>query len=151
LTNIYFYPAVFNINTIFFVKRKRIPVNPTLITGIVIVNFALVFYSIAIVPEQRRKVITKATLFYLALGIACDVTATIFMIIGSKHIPITVHGCIGYSALLAMFADTVLVWSFWIKFRDKIVYKKLHIYSRYAYTWWVAAYIAGALLVMVKK
>jgi hypothetical protein len=125
--------------------------NLTLITGIVIVNFALVFYSIAIVPEQKRKVITKATLFYLTLGIACDVTATIFMIIGSKHIPITVHGCIGYSASLAMFADTALIWSFWIKFRDKIVHEKLHIYSRYAYMWWVVAYIAGSLLVMVKK
>jgi hypothetical protein len=131
---------------------KEPMLNQTLSIGIVIVNFALLFYSIAIIREQKQKTINKATIVCLTLGIICDITSTIFMIIGSKRIPITVHGFIGYSALLAMLADTVLIWRRWIKFGSGFaVNKTLHSFSRYAFCWWVIAYIAGAILAFKTK
>jgi hypothetical protein len=126
--------------------------NQIIIIGIVIVNFALLFYSIAIIREQKRKTIDKATIVFLTLGVFGDITATVFMIIGSKRIPITIHGFMGYSALSAMLVDTVLIWRYWIKFGSGApVNTPLHLFSRYAYYWWVIAYVAGAILAFKMK
>ena len=73
------------------------------------------------------------------------------MIIGSRRIPITVHGFIGYSALAAMLLDTILVWRFRTKKQDEVVPRGLNLYTRLAYSWWVVAYIAGAVIAMTLK
>ena len=119
--------------------------------GTTIVIFALAAYSVAIITEQRKKTISKRVLTFLTLGVILDITATTFMILGSSKGAFTLHGFIGYSSLLAMFTDAVLIW------RQKsqnglnsIVPKKLHVYSRYAYIWWVIAFITGGLLVALR-
>jgi hypothetical protein len=71
------------------------------------------------------------------------------MIINSVNIPITPHGMLGYSALLAMLIDAVLVWRFWLKYHAPAVPHGLHLYTRFAYSWWVLAYIAGAIIANV--
>jgi hypothetical protein len=69
------------------------------------------------------------------------------MIIGSGNIPITIHGFLGYTALIVMLIDTVLIWRFWTKNGSiNEVNRGLHIYTRIAYSWWVIAYIAGAII-----
>jgi hypothetical protein len=125
--------------------------NSLLITGTTIVFFALASYSIAIITEQRKKKILSRVLIFLTLGVLLDITATTFMILGSSKGFLTLHGVIGYSSLLAMFIDAVLIW----RLRHKNgtgadVPKGLHMYSRYAYIWWVLAFITGALLVAIK-
>lgn len=121
--------------------------NPTLIKAVIVVTFALLFYSIAIVTEQRKSSISKRVLLFLMAGVSCDVTSTALMIIGSGNIPITIHGFFGYTALLAMLIDTVLIWRFWTKNGSiNNVPRGLHIYTRLAYSWWVIAYIAGAII-----
>ena len=125
--------------------------NGYLMAGSVIVTFALLFYSIGIITEQRINKITSSVLLFVSLGITFDITATVFMIIGSPNSPFTLHGFLGYSALAVMLVDVSLIWK--IKIRKSIdaeVPHKLHLYSRYAYLWWVIAYITGALLVMLK-
>ena len=92
-------------------------------------------------------IVNPATLGCLTLGILCDSTATAFMIMGSRHIPVTIHGLLGYSALLAMLAETIWVWTHWLRHGSQTaVTRTLHLYSRYAYAWWILAYIAGALI-----
>lgn len=121
--------------------------NPTLITGVVIVTFALLFYSVAVIAEQRKSVVSSVVLVFLTAGIACDITATLYMIVGSRNIPITVHGVIGYSALLAMLVDTMLIWGHWRRNRGvRPVPHGIHLYTRIAYGWWVVAYIAGGII-----
>jgi len=125
--------------------------NTTLILGTRIVVLALVFYSIGIITEQRKRHITNLVLIALTIGIILDITATAFMIIGSPNSPFTFHGFLGYSALLAMLIDTILVWRFRIKEGNHaVVAKPLHFYSRYAYSWWVIAFVSGSLLVFLK-
>ena len=116
--------------------------------GITIVVFALASYSVAIFTEQRKKIISKKVLTFLTLGVFLDITATTFMIIGSSEGAFTLHGIIGYSSLLGMLTDAVLMWKTKSKngFNCKVPVK-LHIYSRYAYTWWVIAFITGGLMV----
>lgn len=124
--------------------------NPLLQTGTTIVILALISYSIAIITEQRKKILRRRILVFLTLGVALDITATIFMILGSSKGGFTLHGLIGYSSLAGMFIDAVLIWQLKIK---KGAYcpvpDKIHIYSRYAYIWWVIAFITGGLLVML--
>lgn len=120
-------------------------------TGTIIVVFALLSYSIAIITEQRKKRILGSVLIFLTLGVILDIIATTFMIIGSSKGPLTLHGILGYSSLSGMTTDAILIW------RQKLknglgtpVQKGLHLYSRVAYIWWVLAFITGGLLVALR-
>ncbi len=125
--------------------------NPLLRLGTTIVIFALISYSIAIITEQRKKILRRRILVFLTLGVALDITATILMILGSAKGGFTLHGIIGYSSLLGMFIDAVIIWQLKIK---KGAYcpvpDNIHIYSRYAYIWWIIAFITGGLLVALR-
>ena len=120
--------------------------------GSMIVTIALVFYSIGFTREQRKRKVNTRVLFFYTIGVTLDVTATVFMIIGSSRGMVTLHGFIGYSSLLGMLTDTILLWRYNRKEGpDKDVSKGLHLYSRIAYIWWVVAYITGGLLVAISK
>jgi len=120
--------------------------------GSFVVTLALIFYSIGFTKENRKKLITGRVLLFYTIGITLDITATILMIIGSSKGMLTVHGMIGYSSLLGMLTDTILLWRHNRKQGpDILVNRGLHIYSRIAFTWWIIAYITGGLLVAISK
>ena len=122
------------------------------IIGSMIVIIALTFYTIGFINEQRKRLVTSRVLFFYTIGVILDITATIFMIVGSSKGMLTLHGFIGYSSLLGMLTDTVLLWRHNLKEGSvKNVSKGLHLYSRIAYTWWVIAFITGGLLVAISK
>jgi len=119
--------------------------------GSFVVIVALIFYSIGFIKEQRRKLISSRVLLFYTLGVIFDISATTLMILGSSKGPLTFHGFIGYSSLLGMSIDTFLLWRHNSKNGPEvIVSKSLHIYSRVAYFWWVAAFITGGLLVALR-
>jgi hypothetical protein len=115
-----------------------------------VVTLALISYSIAIITEQRRRKVINRVLIFLTLGVVLDISATTMMIIVSENSPFTLHGMLGYSSLTLMVIDAVLLWRFRMKTSSsELVPKPLHLYSRIAYIWWVAAYITGTLMVML--
>jgi len=123
--------------------------NTLSIVGATIVTLALISYSIGIISEQVKKKIIPRVLVFITLGVILDVTATIFMILGSKNSPFTIHGFVGYSALLVMLIELVRIWRTYNKSGMYAeVPKGLHLYSRVAYIWWVVAYITGSLIAM---
>lgn len=125
--------------------------NPYTQTGSILVVFALAAYSTGILSEQRKKIISKKVLFFLTFGVILDITATSLMIAGSSSGPLTLHGFIGYSSLLGMLTDSILLWRQKLKNgMNTEVPRKLHLYSRYAYIWWVIAFITGGLLVALR-
>jgi len=121
-------------------------VNSILVTGTIIVTCALIFYSISVISEQRKKTLTPLILATRTIGVVLDITATAFMIAGSRNIPFTFHGLLGYSALAAMLIDTILVWRYAKKQNLRPVSPGLKLYTRIAYLWWVMAYLAGGLI-----
>lgn len=124
--------------------------NPLLQAGTLIVIFALISYSMAIITEQRQKIVSRKVILFLTLGVCLDIIATTFMILGSSKGGFTLHGFIGYSSLLGMSIDAVLMWRLKLKNGfDSSVPKNIHLYSRYAYIWWVLAFITGGLLVAI--
>ena len=80
--------------------------------GTKIVFLALLFYSVGIFTEQKKKHVTNIVLGFITLGIIFDITATTFMIIGSSNEMFTVHDVLGYSSLTAMMFDAVLLWRY---------------------------------------
>ena len=124
--------------------------NITLIIGTRLVVIALFSYTLAYLFSFRKKQITIAVLIFQSLGLSFDITATIFMILGSPNSPFTFHGIIGYSSLSAMVFDTILFWRYRVKYGTQIISKGLKIYSTVAYIWWIAAFITGSLLVLLK-
>jgi hypothetical protein len=122
------------------------------IIGSAIVTIALIFYSIGFSKESKGRLVTGRVLLFYTIGVSLDITATILMIIGSSKGILTLHGMIGYSSLLGMLTDTVLLWRHNINMGKEVkVSRTLHIYSRIAFTWWIIAYITGGLLVAVSK
>ncbi|MFC1914565.1 hypothetical protein ACFLXF_04765 [Chloroflexota bacterium] len=120
--------------------------NSIIIRAVVVVTFALIFYSVAVITEQKKSSVTKRILLFLTGGVLLDISSTVLMIIGSTNIPLTVHGCIGYSALLAMLIDAILVWKHWINNGLNTIPRSIHLYTRIAYGWWVIAYVVGAVI-----
>jgi len=125
--------------------------KPILIAGTIIVNLALVFYTIGILTEQLRRVVSRRVITFLTLGVIFDITATACMIAGSSSGPFTLHGILGYSSLAGMLIETVLAWKHYLSRPDHPVSRPLHLYSRFAYIWWVLAYITGAALVFLTR
>jgi uncharacterized repeat protein (TIGR03987 family) len=115
-----------------------------------VVTLALISYSIAILTEQRKRKVINLVLIFLTLGVMLDIGATTMMIIVSENSPFTIHGILGYSSLTLMVIDAILLWRFRMqKGAAQKVSRPIHLYSRIAYIWWVAAYITGTLMVML--
>lgn len=125
--------------------------NALLVAGTRIVILALIAYSIAIITEQRKRKVSNIVTSFITLGIIFDIIATAFMISGSSNSPFSLHGILGYSSLAGMLIDTVLIWRHRIRHgKEAEVPASLHKYSRYAYIWWILAFITGGLLVLFK-
>ena len=125
--------------------------KPILIAGTTIVNFALISYTLFIYNERKTRKTGKKVLTFLTIAIILDTTATICMIIGSSKSPFTLHGILGYSSLTGMLTDAYLIWKCRLRNgKDSPLSVSLHNYSLIAYIWWIAAYITGALLVIIR-
>jgi hypothetical protein len=125
--------------------------NTFLICGIAIVNLALVAYTVAFFRIMRGNRPTSWTLAFLSVGVSLDILSTTFMIIGSSHSFSSLHGLLGYSALLVMLIDCILLWNLRVKHDSHTAIPlRLHRYTRIAYIWWLAAYVAGVAIVAVR-
>ena len=115
-----------------------------------VVTLALISYSIAIITEQKKRKVINLVLLFLTLGVVLDISATTMMIIVSENSPFTIHGILGYSSLTVMIIDAVLLWRFRMQSgSEEKVARPLHLYSRIAYIWWIAAFITGTLMVIL--
>jgi len=125
--------------------------DPISMIGAFLITFSLIGFGYGINLLQRFKRVKKGVLWFLSIGILLDVSAIICMISGSRNSLFSLHGLLGYLAALLMFIDLVLVWRFYRKRGTGIqIDKSLYWYSRIAYGYWVAVYIVGLLLVILK-
>lgn len=118
------------------------------IIGSLVVIFALLFYSIGFAKVQRKRIVNSKVLLFFTLGVMLDISATTLMILGSTKGLLTVHGTLGYSALLGMGVDAFLLWKHNLKRgSEEKVNPNLNLYSRIAYIWWIVAFITGGFMV----
>ena len=125
--------------------------DPLLLVGTRIVIVALIAYSVAGYLLYKKKTAANIVLFFQSTGLFFDITATALMILGSTNTPFSVHGFLGYSALVGMVIETTLLWRFRSrKGKEFPLSQRFHLYSKLALTWWVTAFVVGALLVFLK-
>jgi hypothetical protein len=121
------------------------------VVGAFIITLALLSYGIGSIAVVRFKIVTQGVLIFLTLGVLLDFIAVVFMIIGSSKGPFTLHGYLGYSAMLTMIINLILVWRWYLKNGfDTIISNWIILYSKIAYAWWLIVYITGSLLVIWK-
>jgi hypothetical protein len=125
--------------------------NPLAVIGAFIITLALLSYGISNIAVNRFKIVTPGILIFLTLGVILDIVAVIFMIVGSDKSAFTLHGILGYSAMLTMILDMILIWQCYFKNGfDSIISNSVLLYSKIAYGWWLITYITGSLLVIWK-
>lgn len=123
--------------------------NPISLISAIIITFALFSYGIGSITLQRFKMVSPGVLLFLSLGLILNIVATRFMIIGASAAPLRLHDLLGYSALLTMLIDVFLIWRWVVKKKiNAIANKHLLTYSKFAYGWWVLAYLTGSLLII---
>lgn len=112
--------------------------------GVMLVVLALISYTIFFATKSKNQKLRALNVSALTLGVALDLCSTIFMIMGSNNGPITFHGMIGYSALVGMIIETVLIWR---KYTSKnVMSAKLYLYTNIIYGWWIIVFIAGGVM-----
>jgi len=125
--------------------------QPLSIVGAFIITLALLSYGIGNIAVQQFKIVTPGVLIFLTLGVLLDVVAVTFMIIGSSKGAFTLHGILGYSAMLTMIVNLILIWQWYFKNGfDTMINNSILLYSKIAYGWWVIAYITGSVMVIWK-
>ena len=125
--------------------------TPLRLAAVTTVTIALFSYTLGTWKEQHSRRATAGARGFLALGVGLDLIATVLMILATRRNGITLHGLLGYSALAAMAVDTWLIWSHGRRRGEAQVPQRLHLYSRLAYLYWVAAYVTGGALVMMSS
>ena len=103
-------------------------------------------YTTAVMIQIRKRRPTAMMRAFLTASMTLDATATAFMIAGSRRVPLTFHGILGYSAFLVMATDLVLMWRRYHLQSTEPLPMKLHHYSLAAYSWWVLAFVAGIVV-----
>lgn len=131
--------------------QKFKKMNSILITGISLVQAALITYTATFIIAYRKKNISKLFLNTLSIAVLFDITATIFMIAGSAKGFLTIHGLIGYTSLGMMLVKTVQFYLFTKKngYTHAFSKKQLAIFT-FIYIYWVLAYITGAVLILFR-
>lgn len=119
------------------------------ITGAFIITLSLLMYGIGSIFIQRFGLITKTSIGFLVFGLIFDIVATILMIAGSCNSAFTLHGILGYSAFFMMLAYVIFVIRLYLKNGGEVIIdKKIEIYTKIAYGFWVIAYFTGSLIVI---
>lgn len=122
--------------------------QPKLIAGVALVNLALIIYTIFIIRFRKKQKMDRANLILFAFGALVNMASTVLMILGSSKGGFSLHSYIGYSGLLSILI--ALFFSFRKVFAQGFEAEITSPFKRgvsLAYFLWIAAYIAGALVV----
>lgn len=123
--------------------------NPISLTGAFVITFSLLSYGIGSISLMRFKLVSTGVLVYITTGVILDTIGAVLMIIATSRSPFTLHGLLGFSGLLVMLVNALLLWRYFRKNgSEKRVSRSLLLYSKLAYLWWMIAYILGSLLII---
>jgi len=125
--------------------------QPISIIGAFLITTALLSFGYGINSLQRFKLVSRGVLWFVFIGLVLDAAAIFCMIEDLSDIPFTIHGVVGFIALLLMAVDFAWLLYFHKKYgAKKTISKALFWYSSVAHGVWVMAYFVGILLVILK-
>lgn len=127
--------------------------SPMLIAAIIIITGALIFYSIGVIGEARRKNLLWRDVVWFGAGLIADFTGTMLM----RQISQSGEGVLapwantmmtisGTAAIILMAIHIVFAVLVMLKYTD---YKtKFHKWSIIIYAFWLISYISGPIGLM---
>lgn len=119
-----------------------------LMTAIVCMTGALIFYSVGVLSEKFQGVLKKWHVAIFWLGFICDTTGTSIMAkIAGDAFKLSVHGVTGLIALLLMAFHAV--WATFILFKGSEKAKEnFHKFSIIVWSIWLIPYVIGVFMGM---
>jgi len=121
-----------------------------IIVGVIFIHIALVLYSVFIYKERKYKRATKGVLGFITAAVIFDVSATICMMIGTVEKYFTLHGILGYTAVVVMITDAIFIWKHWNKHGSEVPFSDtLNRNSKLGYILWLIAFGTGEMLAVI--
>jgi hypothetical protein len=119
------------------------------VVGAFIITLSLLSYGIGSIAVVRFKIVTPGILVFLTLGVILDFVAVRMMFMNSENSLFSLHGILGYSAMLSMLINMVLVWRcYFERGLDSVISNPIIVYTKIAYAWWLIVYLTGSILVI---
>jgi uncharacterized protein YxeA len=121
-----------------------------IIVGVIFIHISLVLYSIFIWKENKHKRATNGVVGFITAAVTFDVAATICMMIGTVEKYFTLHGILGYTALVVMIADAVFIWRHRNRHGTEVPFSDtLNRNSKLGYVLWLIAFGTGEMLAVI--
>lgn len=121
-----------------------------IIVGVIFIHIALVLYSVFIYKENKHRRATKGVLWFITTAVVFDVSATVCMMLGTVEKYFTLHGILGYTALVVMITDAVFIWRHWNKHGSEVPFSDtLNRNSKLGYILWLIAFGTGEMLAVM--
>ena len=121
-----------------------------IVVGVIFIHIALVLYSIFIYKEKKYKRATNGVVGFITAAVTFDVVATVCMMIGSVETYFTLHGILGYAAVVVMIIDAIFIWKHRNKHGSEIPFSDtLNRNSKLGYILWLVAFGTGELLAVI--
>lgn len=118
--------------------------------GIGIMVFALLFFSMGIIPAQFKRKISNCMLFYISLALILNIVASIFLFAGSEREWFSTHGALGYIALLVLMIVCLKIWNIRIKIGGQAeINEAVNLFLRFSYVWWLFTFFTGVVQVAI--
>ena len=124
-----------------------------IITGVIFIHIALVLYTIFIIKEHKHRRATKGVLGFITAAVIFDITATGCMMIGTVEEYFTLHGILGYTALVVvMVTDAIFIWKHKLNFGSEMPFSKaLNRNSKLGYVLWLLAFFTGEMVAVMNR
>lgn len=121
-----------------------------IIAGVILIHVALIFYSVFIYKAHKYKRATKGLLLFITAAVIFDVSATICMMFGTVEEYFTLHGILGYTALLVMVTDAIFIWKHHSRFGSEVPFSNALIRnSKLGYVLWLCAFFTGEFVAIM--
>ena len=123
----------------------------TLMTAIIAITLALVFYTIGVWSEHRSRKLKRIHLIFFWLGLCMDTTGTILMGRIAKHSmfsgEVSLHGVTGALAIILMIVHAVWATVVLVKNNEGSA-KNFHKFRLVVWAIWLIPYILGMVIGM---
>ena len=121
-----------------------------IVVGVIFIHIALVLYSIFIYKERKYKRATNGVVGFITTAVLFDISATICMMIGTVEDWLTLHGVLGYTAVVVMVTDAIFIWKHRNKHGSEVPFSDtLNRNSKLGYILWLVALGTGELLAVI--
>jgi len=125
-----------------------------LIFAIITITLALVFYTVGVFGERKRKGLHKKHVIIFWLGLACDSIGTFTMrqianvgISSNSNRNLNIHGITGFFAIVLMLFHAV--WATWVLYKnDESKKETFHQFSLIVWVVWLIPYVIGIIVGM---